>query len=103
MSDFMRGLETQQDIDPLFGQARLGQEAEEFLTGNLGKHLQERAERDIEQAYMALSECDPFDSARVAHLQLKIRAARAGVQWIAETINQGRVAEQSLRERDYEE
>jgi len=101
MSRYSDDVQIQEQSDPLFNNARLGVEAEAFLESNLGKHLITRAEHEIETHYKALSETDPFDSARVAHLQNKIKVARAAIQWLAETINEGHVAAQTLIQQDF--
>ena len=100
MSEYQSRLESEEAADPLFEKARLGVEAETFLGSNVGQYLIKRAEEEIEAAYKRLAECDPFDQALVAHLQNKVRVARAVPQWLAECINEGNLSEDMMRERE---
>lgn len=100
MSEYQKNREAEHLTDPLVRKAQLGIEAQTFIESNLGKYVIARAEKQIDAANMALSEVDPFDSARVAHLQAKIGVARAAVQWIAEAVNEGYAAENAIHEQE---
>ena len=97
---FYEQLQKELREDPLFRLATLGTEAEAFLQGPLGKHLIEKAERQIEAGYQALAAADPFDTARIVAIQSQIRVAQAVPQWMVEAINEGQNALAQIHERE---
>lgn len=100
MSEFHNNREAQYLADPLIKKAQLGIEAQTFIESNLGKYVIARAEKQIDEANMSLSTADPFDASNIAHLQSKIAVARAAVQWIAEAVNEGYAAENTIHEQE---
>jgi hypothetical protein len=100
MSEYHNEREAQFLHDPLIKKAQLGIEAQTFIESNLGRYVVERAERQIDEANMSLSQADPFDPAQIAHLQNKIAVARAAVQWIAEAVNEGYAAERTIEAQE---
>jgi len=89
--------------DPLFARAMLGQEAERFIKGPVGRHVIARAEKQIEQAYQALSVADPEDPKLIRDLQHKISVARAVPHWLALAVQDGIMAEQQIEREEVEE
>ncbi len=83
--------------ETLFHEARLGEEAGQFLETDLGKLLQGRAILDIEDAQNALLSADPENPAAIRELQFKAAVARQFVSWIAEAISNGNNAYDQLR------
>ena len=86
--------------DPLFAKAMLGQEATRFMNGQVGRHVVARAEREIEQAYQALSVADAEDPRLIRDLQNQIAIARAIPQWLASAVNEGLLAEVQIQQED---
>lgn len=97
MSDYTKEREQEYLNDPLVRKAQLGIEAQTFMESTIGRYIISRSEKEIDQCYMQLSSADPFAPAKIAHLQGRISAARAAVQWLAEAVNEGYAAEQGLR------
>lgn len=85
-----------EDERALFTEARLGQEAIDFLSSPLGRLLQGRAETDIEEAKDVLVDLDPGDTSTIQTWQTKAKVARQFIRWIGEAIQNGRNAEQQL-------
>ena len=82
--------------DPAMKIARLGLEAQKFLTSNLGRELIQSAEADIERAYQALAIADPEDSGTIRARQFDIAVARYLPHWIDNVIRQGLEAERQI-------
>lgn len=96
----MSGLDDLFRDDPLFAKAMLGQEAERFMNGNVGRHVVRQAEKEIEQAYQALSVADPEDAALIRKLQTRIAVARAIPQWLALAVQDGYMAEEQIQREE---
>ena len=83
--------------EALFHEARLGEEAQQFLESDLGKLLKGRAILDIQDAQDALLDIAPEDTAAIRELQFKAATARHFKTWIAEAITNGNNAYDQLR------
>lgn len=86
------------DERALFTEARLGQEAIDFLNSPLGQLLQGRAEQNKEQAIEGLLIVSPYDQKEIQRLQNEAHIAGQFTRWIGESIQHGRYAEQQIDE-----
>lgn len=87
----------------LFTEARLGQEAIDFLSSPLGQLLQGRAEAEKQEAAALLLEADCYNTQLIMKLQRKAQAANNFIRWIGEAIQNGRFAEQQLETLEEED
>ena len=85
-----------EDERALFTEARLGQEALDFLSTPLGQLLQGRAQGDLEEAKDILIDLDPEDDSTIRKWQMKAQMAQQFLRWIGEAIQNGYHAEQQL-------
>ncbi len=92
-----------EDERELFVEARLGQEAINFLSSPLGQLLQGRAEQDRQAAMEELLEVNPRETSAIENLQNKAHIANQFICWIGEAIQNGHHAEQQLEEMTDEE
>lgn len=79
---------------------RLGIDAEAFLASELGKHLMQRAEDDIEDATAALIGIAPDDVRGNTMLRNRIYVARQFKHWMIEAIQQGRAAYDRIKDQE---
>ena len=84
------------DERALFTEARLGQEAIDFLSSPLGVLLQGRADSEHQEAAEQLLEVDCHDAALIQDMQCKARVAANFIRWVGEAIQNGNNAEQQL-------
>ncbi len=87
----------------LFTEARLGQEAINFLSSDLGRLLQGRAQQEKEWAMNELLRTESHDEHRIRTLQNKAQRANQFIQWIGEAIQNGKVAEQQIEDMEPDE
>ena len=88
----------------LFHEAKLGEDAKDFLDSPLGKLLKGRAILEIEDAQAALLTVEPEDVATIRKLQFKAAVARQFVSWLADAVANGDQAFEQLEEmRHYHE
>lgn len=78
--------------DQLVASAVLGQQVENFLTSDVGKYLQARANRVYNAAIDEFKSCDPSDTAKIVKIQANIWKAEAFMTWLAEGIQEGLTA-----------
>jgi len=90
----------------LFARAELGVQAREFLDSPMGRYLQGRAQREIEQAQVDALECNPrtwWGRRKLLKLQERAATARYFVSWVVDALQDGNVAYQELKEHRQEE
>ncbi len=75
-----------------------GKQVEMFLESEIGEYLRACAAKDIDEATEALKAVDPEDPKAIRALQFKVRVASAVIGWIADAIESGKQAVESLRE-----
>jgi hypothetical protein len=92
----------QSDDELLVAEARLGVEAETFLSSDLGQYLLGRAELEEQEALRRLSQVDPHDWKAVQAAQQKLSMARLVPGWIRDAIQNGRVAYLQLETEETE-
>ena len=85
-----------------FEVARFGIEAEKFLMSDLGRYMIARAEAERGKAINQFKEVDPANSAEVRKLQEAINLPDRIVRWLAEAIENGRVAHDHIRAEEAE-
>jgi hypothetical protein len=86
--------------DVLVNTAQLGLEAQQFFASNIGRLVVSRAEKQIEEAYKALSIVDPDSPSDIRQLQFDIAVARAVPGWLSLVIQDGVVAERQIDEEE---
>lgn len=91
-------------LDPesrtLFAEADLGRAAREFLATDLGRYLVGCAQQEYQAAIVKLKKTSFWRYRRIQQLQNDIWRAESFLTWIGDLIMRGRVAEQSLEERE---
>jgi len=83
--------------DLRFNEARLGVEAEKFLSTNMGKYLVGRADLELEEAHKKMETCPPEE---LQDLQNQAWRANQFITWLAEAIHNGRHAEFELKQNE---
>ena len=89
-----------EERDETLERANLGVEAESFLVSPLGRHIQARAEAEIDEAVVLLIDADPEDVKLGRSIRFKIEVAQGILTWLAEAVNDGRQAALELRQQD---
>ncbi len=84
----------------LFAEAALGRDAEEFLSGDLGRYMLSRADEEEREALDELATVWPWRRGRIAQLQLKIKNARAFRNYLADLVITGKQALDTLESRE---
>lgn len=82
--------------DLLIAEAMLGQDAQEFLSSELGRYLLGRADQEKEEAIDQLKRISPWRKRRITELQNAIWRAESIKEWIVEMIQTGQAAEHAL-------
>ena len=77
------------DNQDLHSQIHLGKKAENFLTGELGKYIIDRAQDQSEAAIIKLVSVDPNDTDKIQYLQNEIRVTRMAIEWLSDLIVMG--------------
>ena len=77
-----------------------GFSAEDFLESDLGKWISQRAEAERTDAVEELCSVNPFDGTAVARLQSRVAVADAAMQWLADAVILGRVAQERFQQLD---
>lgn len=80
----------------LFAEARLGQQAIDFLHSELGRLLMGYADQEKKEAMEQLLKADSHDHAKIDFFQRKAEIADNFVRWIGEAIQNGSLAEDEL-------
>jgi len=80
-----------------FAEAKLGVDAEKFLSTTLGKYLVGRAELELQEAHKELESCKPEE---LQEIQNKAWRASSLINWLAEAVHNGRHAEYELKQNE---
>lgn len=75
--------------DELVVEALLGEEADKFLKGDLGRYLIGCAEQEIQEALLALETADPGEAKDIQKLQNRVWRARSFSDWLKELVIRG--------------
>jgi len=81
-------------IDELIAHAELGEEAKNFLQGNLGKYLMGCADQELEQARIDFEGVDPNDPQAIREIQNRAWRAKKFGEWLVELVSNGENAKQ---------
>lgn len=84
----------------LFDKVEFKQETKAFLKSRLGRYLVARAEKERDDAMESLVNIDPTKTDAIRELQFTIRRAESIQYWMAEIINEGVSAEETLLAQD---
>jgi len=87
-------------MDDLLKTAQLGIETEKFLLTDLGQHLQQQAETDLENGFRDFLIADPTDIKLMTTIQNKCLLAMKFKTWLDDAINAGQQAQQELQDHD---
>ena len=87
------------DDKVLIAEGVLGQDAEEFISSELGRYILERIKQDKEDAYRKLSTTSVWRKNRIRELQNEIWRCETFETWLAETVTRGRQAIDLLEQR----
>jgi hypothetical protein len=79
-------------------EAVLGQDAEIFLAGEIGRYILGRCDEDIAEAHRLLAHVSPWRRDRIRQLQNQVWRAQSMKDWLAELIVSGRQAAAVLDE-----
>lgn len=78
--------------------AIFGAQVEQFLDGEIGQYLLQRAADEANEAMEQLSTADPEDPKKIREIQNRVKVADLVLSWLREAIVTGDVAQQKLRE-----
>ena len=84
----------------LFGDAKLGIQAEEFLNSSVGKALVEKAQGEQRKALKALAEIDPTQTEEIRNLQNAAKIPSLAVHWVLEQVARGAQAEHNIHQME---
>jgi hypothetical protein len=84
----------------LFNDVELGLDAHQFLDSSIGRYVAKRALDEMYAATQALAEADPFDRRAIVQHQTAHRVASAALSWLAQAIEAGTQAENTLMSMD---
>ena len=77
------------DLDSLIAEAELGEEAKNFLGSALGKKILELADKEAENALLALGEVDPSKTEEIRRLQMDLKFGRSFAAWLVGIVSAG--------------
>lgn len=86
----------QQEITLLKKAIGLGFDVEAFMSSDIGRYLQIRASRELEQAQDALVAADASDLHAIRELQVQARVAQRILTYLADALQEGTNAEERL-------
>ena len=86
--------------DTLIAEAVLGKDAEEFLTGQIGRYILGRCDEEIADAHRLLAHVSPWRRDRIRQLQTQVWRAQSMKDWLAELIVNGRQATALLEDAE---
>ena len=91
---------SQPDVDHFLNIARLGIDAEAFLATPLGKHLNAKAQAELDAAMNELVAADPDDVKLNRDIRNRIHVVGMLLKWLEETITGGKEAHRQLMDMD---
>ena len=89
-------------LDELIAEAELGEEAKNFIQGDLGRFLLGCANQEIEAAHEALEDVKPSEKEKIRELQNAVWRARSFTKWLVELVSRGENAIQSYKQQKQE-
>lgn len=88
---------TDDRAETLLARVRLGMSAEDYLELPMTKWLILKADEYRASAHFQMEDVNPTDHSAIARLQVQANVGKAFEQWIIEAINDGRLAEATIR------
>ena len=85
--------------DPLYAEAMLGKDAEEFWQSDIGRYILGRIEEEEKEAVEILVKVSPWRRRRIMELQSRISRAQSIKGWFSELIISGRQALEQLEDQ----
>lgn len=85
--------------DELKAQVIIGDDAETFISSELGRTLVGMAEQDVKSAMIEFESCDLTDSKAIAKIQQDLRVARKFEAYLVELIQRGREALEAYKQQ----
>jgi hypothetical protein len=85
--------------DPEVRLAVFGQVVKDFMQSEVGVYVLQCRDEAVASGVQMLRAADPYDGAAVRQAQNKIMVAEMAVEWLAEAIQSGAQALESLREQ----
>lgn len=85
----------------LFARAELGEQARQFLAGNVGRYLHGRVKLELEEAQQRFADCDPdswFGRRKMRKLQQKIEHCRMFMRFMVDCIQDAETAYSELKQ-----
>ncbi len=79
---------------------QIGDKARAFLSSELGQYVADRAQAEIDDALEKLANVDPTDSNAVRQHQNDLHRAESALMWLAEAIQNGDAALQTMELED---
>jgi hypothetical protein len=89
--------------DVLMAEAVLGRDAQQFLSSDLWRYIEGRAEQEVQEAQEALSCVSPWRRNRIRQLQNQVWRAKTVQAWLRELVTAGDAAESLLSQVEIEE
>jgi hypothetical protein len=83
--------------DDLRAQILIGDDAETFVSSELGRTVLGMAEQDLKSAIIAFDAADTTDHRQIAKIQQDVRTARRFESYLVELITRGREALHALK------
>jgi hypothetical protein len=84
----------------LIAELDLGEQAEEFISSDIGRYMVGAAQQDGQDAHEKLSKTLPFRWRRIQALQNEIRISDMFLLYLRDLIIRGRAAGKALEDRD---
>jgi len=85
-------------MSDLFDTAKLGIDAERFISSDVGKYIIAKAEHDANEAINKMKTVNTADSDAVSKIQSDLLIPDKIINWLSEVINEGQACEYQLRE-----
>ncbi len=87
--------------DAEFETAKLGIEAEHFISSPLGQYLVAMAQRDAREAVEEMKTVNPADMETVRSIQTKLNTPDRFIKWLSELIEEGRACAFKIEQEEY--
>ena len=86
--------------DPWLEQVRIGVEAEQFLNSKIGRNIQARANREIQDATVRLIAANPHDYEVNQEIRREIQRAQDAINWMIDAINGANQARVEIEQQE---
>jgi hypothetical protein len=90
-------------MSDLISDALIGEEAEKFVTGQLGQKVIELARLEVDAAALDMRDADLKDDKKLRDIQNRIWRATQFESWLQEIINKGREALTVYKQQEKED